>query len=182
MSSFGPNDQTKQAFGQLGSNTGLEAGYGNNLVNLGTQNTNSAGNFFRTLLNGNQANTTAMLQPDINRIQGANQEALQAATTLMPRGGGRSSTLFSLPFQTNQGIQSLYNQARTGGANALGQLGLGQANAGTSLFNSSNQAADALGQLGQNQQKIGSGLWGGLFKTALGIGLAPFTGGASLFV
>lgn len=183
MSSFGPNAQTQQAMTQLGSNAPQTAGFGGQLVAPGIANTNTAANFFRTLFSGDRASTTAALQPDINRIREGQQQTLQAASTLMPRGGGRSGTLFQLPFQTNSMIQNLFNGARTAAGTALGNLGLGQANAGTGLFNTSNQAAGDLGQLGQRQQQQSSSLWGGLGKGLLGLGsliTAPFTGGASL--
>jgi hypothetical protein len=175
--SFGGGTDYNRGINNLGGSSNLAlnslfpAAFGGGQQNLqmGQQNTGQAGNYFNTLLNGNRANTTAMLQPDINRIQGAQQGTLQSASTLMPRGGGRSGTLFQLPFQGNQQIQSLFSGARSGAAGQLGQLGLGQGGLGANLFgqatgglNSANTANDSLVKAALEKQKQSQGIAGGL--------------------
>lgn len=164
--SFGPSDVTRQGMSQLGTNAAQTSASGGNLLNLGNTNTGLGTNFFRTILGGNQANTTAMLQPDIDRLRAGTQNTLQAVSTLMPRGGGRSGTLFNLPFAANTGVQNLFNTARTGAAGVLPQIGAGQTSAGANLFGIGNQAATSEADLGQRQQQISS-----MLQSALGSGL-----------
>src|SRR5277367_690442 len=110
--SFGPSNTSKAASNNLAgaSNVALNqlapaeiSGANTNLAS-GAGNVGQAGNFFSTLLNGNQANTSALLQPNIDQIRGANQNAIQSLSTLMPRGGGRSGTLFNAAYAPNQQI------------------------------------------------------------------------------
>src|ERR1700722_18277268 len=105
--SFGPTAQTSQAIGALGSNSQYAGANAPNLFSSGT-------NYFQTLLNGNRQNTGTMLQPNINQIQGAEQNTLQGTNTLTPRGGGRFGTDYSVPFAANTQIQNLFNGARAG--------------------------------------------------------------------
>lgn len=188
--SFGPTASEKQYSSQLTNvgnqaqqNSGLATSTGQGLLNLGTGNTTAGTNFFNTLMNGNQNATTALLQPDINRIRGAQQGTLQAVSTLMPRGGGRSGTLFSLPFQANSQIQQLYNTLRPQAAQALASTGLQQTGQGANLFGIGNQAlgvgeqANASGlnwaqQQAQRANQMAAGLGGSLFSLAT----MPLTG------
>ena len=205
---FGTTNTTKTAENNLGglsnqafqnSGTDLAAGKqalgaGQGILNSGAGTTQAGTNFFNTLLNGNQANTTALLQPNIQQIRNSDQNAIQAASTLMPRGGGRSSTLFQQPFMNNQQIGGLYNTARSGAAGQLAQIGqgqqqigLGQQGIGANLFSTANQplqtvgsANAALGGLGQNQQQITNSLWSNLGAGLFGLATLPLTGGGSL--
>ena len=134
--------------GEAFANT-AQAGSGVPALGQGTTNLQSGANFFQTLLGGNQANTRALLQPDINRINESTQGALQGASTLMPRGGGRFATLFQQPFAAQQQVGNLFNQARSGAAGGLANIGGTQAQIGTTnaqnLFSS---------QLAHDQQKM----------------------------
>lgn len=182
MASFGPTDQTNAGMNQLQGNAGTTGTAGGQLLNLGGGNTQAGANFFQTLLGGNQANTATALQPDVNRVNQANQQTLQAVNTLQPRGGGRSSTLFSLPFQGNQQIQALFNGARTTAAQTLPQIGLGQTGAGTNLFNVSNTGAADLAHISQAQQAFADAQKWKIFQTAMGGlagGLTGRAGGAA---
>lgn len=183
--SFGGGTDYNRGINNLGGSSNLALnslfpaafGGGNRQLQAGTNNTTAGGNFFNTLLNGNRANTTAMLAPDINRIQGAQQGALQGASTLMPRGGGRSGTLFNLPFMGNQQIQSLFGGARGGAGSTLANLGLGQGGLGANLFqtgvgglNSANQANQAMIEAALGMKKrsdsLASGIGSGLMSAA----------------
>ncbi len=180
MTSFGPTDQMNQAFSTLGANNTAASGAAVPNVNSGTSNLAAGANFFKTILGGNQADTSALLQPDINRVNNANQQTLQAVSTLTPRGGGRSASLFALPFQGNQQIQGLFNQARTGAASALPQIGSAQGSLGSNLFGIANQGAGELVQGGQRQQQITSALQQGLGNGLFNLFTTPvsaFTGG-----
>lgn len=167
------SNATTPPINQLLANSGTTANSGAGLLNLGSQNTQSGANFFRSMLSGNAADTAAVLQPDINRVNAANQQTLQAANNLAPRGAGRSSTLFSLPFQGNQQIQSLFNGARTTAAQALPQIGAGQTNAGANLFGVSNQGAGTAAEAALRQQSINNALRQGQGAGLFGIMSMP---------
>ena len=139
--SFGPSTTTKTAENNLSgiSNTAVnsqlptEMASGSNLMGMGGANVQSGTNFLQTLLGGNAANTTAALQPSIDQIRGGTTNTLNAINTLTPRGGGRSGALFSQSFAPQSQIQNLFNQARTGAATALPQIGLQQTGQGANL-------------------------------------------------
>jgi hypothetical protein len=193
MASFGPTAETKQATGALGTisntaqaNSGADRTQGNGILNIGAGNVNSGTNFFNSLLNGNQADTTATLQPSIDQIRGGIDNTAQAINTLTPRGGGRSGTNYGLSYEPQRQIQTLFNSARTNAATALPQIGLQQQGIGTGLLNSGNSALNTgttasgnLGTLGQQQQQITANMWGGLGKGIFGLATTPFGGGSA---
>lgn len=191
--SFGGGNDYNRAINNLGgtSNLALNSLFpaafnsGRNELSQGGGYAGQAGNYFNTLLNGNRANTTALLAPDINRIRQANQGTLQGVSTLMPRGGGRSGTLFSLPFQSNQQIQSLFGGARSAAAPALGQLGLGIGGLGANLFGignqalgSANNANSAMVEAALKQKQMSNQMASGLASGLFGLATLPFGGGA----
>lgn len=174
--SFGANNTTKAAENNLGGvseaafplSSALESG-GQSLIGNGLNSINSGTNYFNTLLNGNAANTSALLQPSINQIRGGNQNALQAISSLTPRGGGRSGTLFNAAYAPSQQIQSLFNSGRTTAATALPQIGQGVLGTGAGLFsnataplNAATGASSSLANVGQTQQQISNNLLGGI--------------------
>lgn len=160
-----------------GGNTALQSGQnlmgtgqstinaGAGLLNTGGGNVNSGTNYLNTILHGNQANTSSLLAPDINRIRSANQSQLQSLSTLMPRGGGRSGALFNAAYAPNAQINGLFNGTRTAAATALPQIGLQQQGVGLG------QQQVGLGQqnVGLGQQQVGSSLFG-LGNQSLGLG------------
>lgn len=194
MSSFGPSAQTQQAESglasvvpqaQAASATDTSAGKG--LLDLGSQNTNAGANYFNALLNGNQANTTALLQPNIDQIRAAQGNALNTASTLMPRGGGRSGTLFSAPFAANQQIQNLFNGVRSGAAGNLASIGSGQTGVGAGLLGQANaplntqvSANSNLADVAQRQQQMTQSFWSNLGGGLFGLATTPFGGGAAM--
>lgn len=193
MSSFGPTATTQQGTAGLtdvanaakaNSGTELEAGKG--LLASGAPNITAGTNFFNTLLGGNQANTTAMLQPNIDQIRQGNQAQIQALSTLTPRGGGRAGSLFNASYAPGAQIQNLFNGARSTAATTLPQIGLGQEGLGANLFsignqplNTAAQANSGIADIGQRQQQMTQQFWsqlgGGLFNLAT----TPFGGGAA---
>ena len=176
------------ASNQATANSGSEIASGNASLGAGSQNINSGTNFLNSILNGNQANTAATLQPNINQIRQSNQQQLQGISTLSPRGGGRSSTLYGASYAPNQQIQSLFGNARTTAATALPQIGLAQQGIGTNLIGAGNNALstgvqganastqNAL-QVQQMSNAIDQAIGGGLF----GLASLPVSGGGSLF-
>lgn len=171
-----PASQGAQASGNSSLNTGMQ--YLNSFSNTLAAPTN----YFQNLLSGNKAQTTAALAPDINRINDQNTGTLQSTSTLTPRGGGRSSTLFNLPFAGTTQTAGLYNGARAGAAQGLtgiageqgqvgtqtGTLGANLLNTGANYLNAGTTAASDLGgQAGQQRQQsanafssLGQGVYG----------------------
>lgn len=193
--SFGPTAATSTAQGNLGNISNTLTGsvapqdlsQGSNLFGLGQGNVQSGTNFLNTVLNGNAQNTGALLQPQINQIRQGNQQNLQAASTLMPRGGGRSGSLFDLSTQPQGQVQNLFNGARTTAATTLPQIGLQQQGLGANLFGlGTNALTGAAGtnsqaaQIAQQQQQLTNNFWSQLGGGVLGLATMPFGGGTAV--
>jgi len=191
--SLGPSNTTKTAENNIGGVTNTlmnttapqEFGAGQNLLNLGQQTAQPGVNFMNTLLGGNQANTTAALQPSINQVNQGTQGVMRGLNTLTPRGGGRYGALFGQSFAPQSQIQSLFNNARTGAAQSLPQIGLQEQGLGTNLFGLGNGALGTAGGLstglagiGQQQQQISNALWSALGSGGMGIASMFGKGGA----
>jgi hypothetical protein len=188
--SFGPNKTTKDATAQLQGigaqaqqNSAAQIGQGNQATEAGKSNVGAGTNFLQTLLSGNRMNTAALLAPDISRIRDANQQNLQAASTLMPRGGGRSAALFGNSFAPQQQLQQLFSGGRVQAATALPQIGLQQQGIGSSLYGQGNGALNTgmntntnLADIGQRQQQITNAAWASLGSGIAGLATTPFGG------
>lgn len=132
---------------------------GNNLFSLGTNtlnkgavgagNVNTGTGFLNTIMNGNRANTTSLLAPQINQIRQNSTAAMTAANTLMPRGGGRSGTLFAQSFAPQAQIGNLFSSARMSAPGTLASIGLQQQGL-------TNQLASSLFGTGANLFGIGN--------------------------
>lgn len=192
--SFGANNTSKAAENNLGgvSNTALNQqlpmfnAAGQGALATGGQNVASGTNFLNTVLGGNQANTQALLQPNISQIQGSNANTMNALNTLTPRGGGRSGSLFAQSLAPTGEINSLFNGARTSAATALPQIGLQQQGIGANLLGMGNQdlsvatgANQSLGQMGFQQQQLSNQMASGIASGILGLATLPFGGGSS---
>lgn len=191
--SFGTNNTTKAANNNLGGvaeaafplSSALQ-GQGQSLIGQGLPDITSGTNFFNTLLNGNQQNTNALLQPSISQIRGANENTLNSISSLAPRGGGRSGTLFNAAYAPSQQIQSLFNQGRTQGAATLPSIGQNLLGTGAGLFsnavaplNAVTGASSALGNFGLQQQQLSNQMDQQIASGILGLLTTPFGGGSS---
>lgn len=190
--SFGPsaaqqntNNTSNGITSQALTNSTAANANGSGLLNLGGKNVQSGTNFFNSVLNGNSADTAATLQPSIDQIRNGTQQNIQQLSTLQPRGGGRSSTLFNASYAPQSQIQNLFNGTRTSAATTLPQIGLQQQGLGTNLFNVGNSSlstgsntnanlAQSLAQQQQLQLQQQAGLGAGLF----GLLTTPFGTGA----
>lgn len=191
--SFGAPQSVKNSQNQQLGITQSATANSNNLNNLGSTalasgsgNINSGTNFFNTLLNGNQANTTATLAPNIAADRAQNQSNLQSVSTLMPRGGGRSGTLFDTEMTPTTSLQNLFNTGRTTAAQTLPQIGLAQQGIGTNLFGAGNSALNTAAGSNQTslnsatqQQQISNQLIGNLAGSLFGLATTPFGGGSA---
>ncbi len=193
--SFGSSQNVKNNQNQLlgetqqaNQNAGNLNAAGGTSLSAGSSNTTNGTNFFNTLLNGNQANTAALLAPTLNADRQQSQQQLQSLSTLTPRGGGRSGTLFNAAYQPSASIQNAFMGGRLQAAQTLPQIGLQQQGIGTSLYGLGNQALNtATGATGTNLnsalqvQQQSNQLAGGIGSAIMGLALAPVTGGGSLF-
>jgi hypothetical protein len=172
-------------------NSGTALNTGLNYLNQFSNNLQGPTNYFQSLLSGNQAQSTAALAPNINQIQGQQNQALQSASNLSPRGGGRSSTLFNLPFQAASQISGLYNSLRPQAAQGLESIAGMEGNMGSNLVDIANrflqsgtQASGLYGsQAGQQslQQQQNAQRIMNLLTTAMSkIKLPGFGGGGGL--
>lgn len=163
------NAQAATPISQAAVSSGKEAlGTGMNFLNQFNNQAGKSGNWFQSLLSGNSANTTGALAPDINRIKDQNQTLLDSTASLAPRGGGRGSMLFNLPFKSSSQTSGLYNSARPAAATNLanlageyGSIGVGASSVGTNLFNTGvgalnagTTAANDYGNLSTAQQQF----------------------------
>lgn len=193
--SFGASNTTKTGINNLGgissqlTNQQLPMfnAMGGNLFNTGMQTTQPGVSFLNTVLQGNRPNTAALLQPNINDITGTQQATLRAINTLMPRGGGRYSSLFGQSLQPQAQIQNLFNPLRGTAATALPQIGLQQTGQGVNLFNLGNQALSTaagasanIADIGQRQQQINNSLLGGIGGTLFNLATLPLGGAGGL--
>lgn len=143
-------------------------------LNSGLNNLTPVANWFQTIMGGNKAATLNQLQPQIQQTEGGLNTGLQTASTLAPRGGGRSSTLFDLPIEAQKDIASQYAAARAGApaglqsaATAQGALGASAGGLGAQFGQAGTSANNNLLNYGlqQNQQASQAG---GMFGSLLG--------------
>lgn len=190
---FGRSAQSKQAEGQnqqiaqtAVNNSTNEMGAGTDLLNKGAQNLQTGTNFFNAVLGGNRDASTAALAPDINRIRDSNQQALTATNTLMPRGGGRTASLFGRPLATNDAVNNMYTGLRSNAAQSLSSIGQGQQGQGANLFGIANGSLGTGAQTNagilnyeQQQQQLQNQLYSGLGAGIGGLITAPLGGAGS---
>jgi hypothetical protein len=175
--SFGSsqNNQQKIATNDLnagaaqGLDTGkLASGTGFGLINQAGSELNAPANYYSSILQGGSA-ADAALAPDINRTRAAADQTRGAEETLAPRGGGRGSSLFTTPSNTNQQVQSIFNTARpmaaegaTKVAGVTGGLGTSALGTGANYLGQGVSAADSGFKAGtqqyQQQQQSGAGI------------------------
>ncbi len=157
-------------------------------LNSGLNHIAPVANWFQTILNGNKAATLNQMQPQIQQVQGGQRTALNTANTLNPRGGGRSSTLFDLPFEAQKEIAGQYAGARAGAPAGLqgaatteGALGASAGELGSTYGQVGTQANNNLLNYGLEQQKqaqVQAVQQGGLFGKLIGplLSLIPGVG------
>jgi len=144
---FGKSKQEKSALSTMGDISsqfqGLgtqQAATGQSLIGAGTRNVDLGTNFFNTLLTGNAANTAALLSPQVNQMRDLLSTNLTQASTLMPRGGGRTASLFDIATRPTGAITDMYNQARMMAPQFLTNTGLSQIGSGANVFGTGTSA------------------------------------------
>lgn len=85
--------------------------------------TDSAEGFYKTILQGSQDNTRALLGPDVDTILGQYDNAAKAAANLGPRGGGRDAVLADSNFQKAGAYGKLLAGAKSTAAQGLTAIG-----------------------------------------------------------
>lgn len=85
--------------------------------------TDSAEGFYKTILQGGQSETRALLGPDVDTILAQYDNAAKAAANLGPRGGGRAQVMADAGFQKAGAYGKLLGQAKTSAATGLANIG-----------------------------------------------------------
>jgi hypothetical protein len=176
------------AYGQSGQQN-IAGGAG--AINSGLQNLTPTANWFQTIMGGNKQATLNQLQPQIQQDQQGLNTGLQTASTLSPRGGGRSSTLFDLPFAAQQQVAQQYGSARAAAPAGLQSAATAQGALGSSLGQLGTSTAGVGAQYGSlantaNNNILNYGVQNGIARnqnaSATGSGFGQLAGGiASLF-
>lgn len=174
--------QFVRSSGNALANSGSEAikrGVGD--TKSGMDLTSMAGNYFRDLL-GTPAQARAAIAPAVDQIDKNFGEARKTFAE-GPRGGGRASSLYQMPFQAAEAEGNLLQTARSNAATGAAQVGQSQAQTGnqeqavgtqglfSSLSGALNRRAQNLSQDAANTQML-TGLGAGVGKI-----LSLFTGG-----
>lgn len=110
--------------------------------------------YLTQLTKGDQGDVSQAMQPEANRIRDS-FAAVRNMISQQPRGGGKAGALAEAPYQQQQQINDLAQQARAGAAGQLGQLGTTLAGLGLDQSQQGLQAQNlgaqlALTRRGQN--------------------------------
>lgn len=103
----------------------------------------TAQNYYKTVLSGDQESTRSLLGPDVDTILGQYDNAAKAAANLGPRGAGRTQLMAEAPFQKAGAYGKLLAGAKSTAAQGLTTIG-GQ------------KAAEITGRRGQDVGLLGS--------------------------
>lgn len=121
---------------------------GNTNIANATKNLSNVGNFYQTLMSGNQQQIQQLLAPEINSVNQQYNQAYQSGAQLQPRSGMTAAANASLPFQKEATIGNAILSAPLSGASGLAGIGSAQGGLGSQLFNTSTGAGSALGNIG----------------------------------
>ncbi|HZM78505.1 MAG TPA: hypothetical protein VFC19_22490 [Candidatus Limnocylindrales bacterium] len=192
----GPSKEQKAVLGQQQDTmaqarrmAGSLEGQGGNLLNMAQGAYNPVLDYWTRLLRGG-SQATSVLAPEYAQIGQGYRAANQAASELMPRGGGRASLMQTLPYQQMAQQQGLAQSLRPQAAGQLGQLAGSVASAGSSLMSNAIQSLYASTSAGRSildatqQQREEAGRIGRDISQMLldqfeggGIELPPWLGG-----
>lgn len=178
----GVPDYTKNTLGTLG---GLQKSGAADTAS-GTGDISQAGNFYKTILGGDQTATEKVLGPQVKTILNQYDTAVKTGGELGPKGGGRSQAIEGAKTAKAGAYGNLLESAQQGAAQGLSQTGgqkaqiganetgQGISGFGTALktqYDAAQKAADKAAGIGSALGKLaGSGL-GGLFKPGGGGGV-----------
>lgn len=131
-----------------------------------------AKNYYTTALNGDPEALKALLGPNINTVLSQYDNAAKTATELGPRGAGRNAILADAPFKKAAVYGQQLAGARSGAAEGLSKIGLGEENDVTSQNNSLLAANGQQNKLNQENSQYNSGL-----LSSFGAGLGSLVAG-----
>lgn len=168
-----PNISTEPISGDsltqfLRSMTNSTASGGQNLLNTGGDILSKPTNYYGGILAGNTADIMNAMSPEINAARAQYQAARRGVDQFAPMGGGRASTMASLPFQQAGTVSNIIAQARPQAANAMTGIGMGEQQIGLQALQDALNAI--LQRRGQNVQESGQNksLAGQLGSSAIG--------------
>ena len=99
---------------------------GQNLMQTGGSATGQAMDYYSKLLSGNPAAMSQAIQPEAGAIRQQYDQLRKQTDQFAPMGGGRASTMMSLPYKQQSDIGKLLAQVRPNAALQLGGLGTQQ--------------------------------------------------------
>lgn len=131
-----------------------------------------AQNFWSSILSGDPAKISQVLGPEMSAINKKGQQQKMTNAQFGNRSGGTNASNQTIGDRTSSGIQSLIGNLTGGAASSLGSLGSGLLNTGASA---------SMSKFGEDQtiHDQQSAKWNDIFKSAVSVGAAPFTGGGS---
>lgn len=94
----------------------------------------TAQNFLQSLVGGGRTSAMQAAAPEVNTILSQYDTAKKSLSQFAPRGGGTNAQLANLPFQESGAVTNLLAGERSQAAQALGSLGLGEGQLGSSLL------------------------------------------------
>lgn len=156
------------------------------LVQMAGRSFNPVMNYWGNLLSGDRGAMTQTLAPQLNIMGDQYRAATQAASELMPRGGGRATMMQQLPFQQMRDVQQLYQQAQPMAAQGMAQIGGMAGQMGSNLLSNASAALSGSTAAGRSildysmmnraqNRNFGEGLGSSIYSVLKGL---PKFGGA----
>src|SRR5580692_9263411 len=163
---MGPSAQENQQYGLMSNAGNFGTGQGEGDI-LKSQ------NFWSSILSGDQSKISQVLGAPISGINKQGQQQKKTLAEFGNRGGGTNATAGNIDTNSLTAIRDMVSNLTSGAASSLGSLG-------SSLFGTGVSAdATAFGEANtihdQHAAKMND-----IFKSAISVAAAPFTGGASL--
>ncbi len=152
---------------------GATAGIGNFGTSLGEKDLTSSSNFWQSILSGDPSKISTVLGPEFSAINKQGQQKKKTAAEFGNRGGGTNASMQMEDENTRTQVNSLLGSLTGSAASNLGNLGSSLLSTGLSAHEGAFDMSKVIHD--QNLAK-----WNDLFKSIAEVGLAPFTGGASL--
>lgn len=162
----GPSSQENQQYANLTSAGSFATGTGESDLTASSK-------FMHAILSGDSTAISQAFAPQIGAAKTSAQQNAKTTSEFGNRGGGTNASSAAASDKAHSDITSLIGGGTSSAATSLGSEGSGLLGMGigadTSAFDEAKQI--------QSQK---AAKWDDIFKSAVAVGAAPFTGGASL--
>lgn len=163
---MGPSSGEYSEAGALGNIGGFS-------TSTGMGDVSQASDFWKAILSGNQTQMSRVLGPAYSNINQRGGQELKTLSEFGTRSGGTEAQQQQIGDTMRSQASTLEGNLLGGAASSLGQIGSGLLSTGLSATEAAFRAQQTIQQ--QKAAKLND-----IFKSIADIGLAPFTGGASL--